>query len=177
MPKDKKKVTRKDKRDALETFKLSLELWKIIRKFFPDLIPLLKTLIDPRHQSYITYKANVILFMRVLASVFRIDSMRGMSEELNRTVFFQNLSRILGLEDELTEIPHWKTINDYLERLNPTELEEIIPKLIHSLTRMRAFEKSRIRNKFWQIVVDGTQLFTFNERHCAHCLKREFKDT
>ena len=37
-------------------------------------------------------------------------------------------------------------------------------------------QSSRIRNKFWHIVFDGTQLCVFKERHCEHCLKREFKD-
>ena len=41
---------------------------------------------------------------------------------------------------------------------------------------MRTFENSKIRNKYWQVIVDGTQLYTFNDRHCEHCLKREHKD-
>ena len=130
---------------------------------------------DPRHQSYITYKGYVVLFVRILSAVFRIESMRKMSEDLNRTICINNFSKILELEEELAELPHWKTINDLLERLEPTELDEIIPKLVYRITRMRSFENSRIRNKFWHIVVDGTQLYTFDERHCEHCLKREFK--
>ena len=99
-----------------------------------------------------------------------------MSEELNKAVSIKNVSRILELEEELTELPHWKTINDYLEKLKPTELETIIPKLITRIARMRSFENSRIRNKYWHVVVDGTHLFTFDERHCEHCSVREFKD-
>jgi len=41
---------------------------------------------------------------------------------------------------------------------------------------MRTFENSRIRNKYWQVIIDGTQLYSFSERHCEHCLKREHKD-
>ena len=170
------RITRKDKRKALENFKLCVELWKIIKHFFPDLIPLLRRCLDHRHQSYVDYENHVLLFVRVLGAVFRIESMRGMSEELNKTVSIKNISRILELEEELTELPHWKTINDYLEKLKPTELEAIIPKLIKRITRMRSFENSRIRNKYWHVVVDGTHLFTFNERHCKHCSVREFKD-
>jgi hypothetical protein len=99
-----------------------------------------------------------------------------MTEDLNRVISFGNISKILGLKEELTELPHWKTINDYLEQLPSSELEEIIPELVNRLTRMRSFENSRIRNKYWHILVDATQLFTFRERHCDHCLKREHKD-
>jgi hypothetical protein len=169
-------VTRKARREALDTFNLCVELWKIINHFFPDLIPLLKSGDDHRHQSYIDYKNHVILFTRVLAAVFRIKSMRKTTEQLHRVVCFKNISKILGLEEELSELPHWKTINDYLEKLQPSELEEVIPQLVNRITRMRTFENSRIRNKYWQVIVDGTHLYTFDERHCKHCLKREFKD-
>ena len=123
-------VTRKQRRDALESFKLSVELWKIIRQFFPDLIPLLREVLDVRHPSYIRYKHYVLLLVRTLASVFRIRSMRRLSEDLNSTKCIENFGRILGLDEELTELPHWKTINDYLERLDPTEPEKIIPRHI-----------------------------------------------
>ena len=153
-----------------------MELWKIIRHFFPGLTPLIKQVKDHRHQSYTTYQSHVILFVRILASIFRIGSMRKTTEDLNRVISFGNISKILGLKEELTELPHWKTINDYLEQLPPSELEKIIPELVNRLTRMRTFENSRVRNKYWHIVVDATQLYTFSDRHCDHCLKREHKD-
>ena len=137
---------------------------------------MLKQVKDHRHQSYITYQTQVLLFVRILAAVFQIESMRKITEDLNCVISFGNTSKILGLEEELTELPHWKTINDYLEKLPSTELENIIPELVNRLTRMRSFENSRIRNKYWHILVDATQLFMFRERHCEHCLKREHKD-
>jgi len=172
----KKRVTRRDKREALDTFNLCVELWKIINHFFPDLIPMIKRTKDHRHQSYIEYKKHVILFTRILVAVFRIESMRKTTESLNKVVCLKNISQILGLEEELEELPHWSTINNYLEQLQASELEKIIQKLVVRLTRMRSFENSRIRNKYWQVIIDGTHLYTFSEQHCEHCLKREFKD-
>lgn len=173
---DKIRITRKDKREILEKLKMSLELWKIIKHFFPKLIPLLSQVLDPRHQSYIDYENQVILFTRILGAVFKIESMRGISTTLNRTVCISNIGRILGLDKDLNELPHWKTINDYLEKLNPKELEKIIPQLVYRITRMRSFENSRIRGKYWHVVVDATHLYTFLERHCEHCLMKEFKN-
>ena len=131
---------------------------------------------EHRHQSYIEYKKHVLLFTRILGVVFRIESMRKTTETLNKVVCITNISKILGLEEELDELPHWNTINNYLEKLDPSELEKIIPQLVYRLTRMRSFENSRIRNKYWQVIIDGTHLYTFKEQHCEHCLKREFKD-
>ena len=102
--------------------------------------------------------------------------MRKIGEDLNRVICFKNISQFLGMNEELTELPHWKTINDFLENLPPTELENIIPKLVYRLTRMRSFENSKIRGKYWHILVDATQICTFKERHCPHCLTREHKD-
>ena len=104
--------------------------------------------------------------------------MRSIAGGLNNKTCIENVSRILGLsgEEELEELPHWDTINEYLKKLEPTEIERIIPKLVYRLTRMRTFENSKIRKKYWQVVVDGTHLYTFKERHCEHCCVREFRD-
>ena len=117
-----------------------------------------------------------MLFVRILGAVFRIESMRGITGGLNKEICMENIGRMLELDEELGELPHWDTINDYLRDLEPTELEGIIPKLVYRLTRMRSFENSRIRNKYWHVVVDGTHLYTFKERHCDHCCVREFRD-
>jgi hypothetical protein len=172
----KRKVTRKEKREALENFKLSLELKKILNHFFPDLIQLLKQVQDPRHQSYISYENHVLLFTRILGAVFQIGSMRGVTESLNRTTCINNMSWMLDLGVDLTELPYWETINNYLKKFDPEELEQVISKLVYRLTRMRSFENSRIRDKYWHVLVDATHLYTFEERHCEHCLVREFKD-
>ena len=147
-----------------------------MKHYFPSLIPLLKELPDTRHQSYIDYEKEVLLICRILGAVFEIGSMRSITESFNRTNCIKNVSLILGLEEELKELPYWETINDYLKLLPSSELEAIIPQLVNRLTRMRTFENSRIRNKYWHILVDATHLYTFKEKHCDHCLVREFKD-
>lgn len=78
--------------------------------------------------------------------------------------------------DDLEELPHWNTINDYLERFDSAELETVIHGLVYRLIRTRSFEDSRIRNRYWQILVDGTILCSFKERHCPNCLTRVHKD-
>lgn len=132
-----------------------------MRHFFPELIPLLKETDDPRHQSYIDYPRQVLLYVRIMAAVFHIRSMRKMTEDFNNETVIDNIRYMLAIES-LGELPHWSTINDYLERLNPNELERIIPKLVKRLIRMHTFDGSRIRNKYWQTIVDGTELHNTN---------------
>ena len=171
----KKPVKRKEIREALENFNACCELLKLLRHFFPDLIPMLKQVSDPRHQSYTDYENYVLLFVRILGAVFHIGSMRKISVELNNKICISNVAVMLKHED-LQELPYWETINNYLKLFSETELENIIQQMVYRLIRMRSFENSRIRDKYWHIVIDGTQIYSSNERHCPYCLTREHKD-
>lgn len=152
----KKRIRRRESREALERIDLSRELVKVIRRFFPDLVDLLKQVHDPRHQSYILYKNHVLLMTRILSAIFYISSMRKTSEEFNCQTIIENIGALCG--EKLEEIPYWETINQYLARIGPEELQDKVCKTVKRLIRSRAFEDSRIRNKYWQIIVDGTQL-------------------
>ena len=152
----KKRIRRREAREALERIELAGELVKVIRRFFPDLVNLLKQVHDPRHQSYILYKNHVLLMTRILSAIFYISSMRKTSEEFNCQTIIENIGALCG--EKLEEIPYWETINQYLARIGPEELQDKVCKTVKRLIRSRAFEDSRIRNKYWQIIVDGTQL-------------------
>lgn len=118
---------------------------------------MLKQVKDPRHQSYITYKSHVMLMTRILSSIFYISSIRKTSEEFNSERVIGNI-RYLCNEKELSELPYWETINHFLKRLEPEELQSIICQLVRHLIRSHAFDDGRIRGRYWQIIVDGTQL-------------------
>ena len=90
------KITRKDTREHLEQLKIACELAKLIRHFFPDLVPLLKKLPDPRNQSYTTYPGAVLLMTRILSSIFYISSMRKTSEEFKSDTVIENVWSLCG---------------------------------------------------------------------------------
>lgn len=121
-------------------------------------MPLLKQLKDPRNQSYITYPGVVLLMTRILSSLFYISSMRKTSEEFNSAAMIENIWTLCGEEPTVDEIPYWETINRYLEKVEPEELQEIVHRLCGRLIRSRAFEGMRIRGRHWQVIIDGTQL-------------------
>jgi len=98
------KLTRKETRKHLEQFHLACELTKLIRHFFPDLMPLLRQLPDPRNQSYITYPAVVLLMTRILSSLFYISSMRKTSEEFNSDTVIENVWWLCGEEQAVGEL-------------------------------------------------------------------------
>lgn len=92
------KTTRKEARERLGQLKLACELSRLIRHFFPDLLPLLKGLPDHRNQGYITYPAEVLLMTRILFSIFYISSMRKTSEEFNSDTVIENIWLLCGDE-------------------------------------------------------------------------------
>ena len=109
----KAKVTRREARKHLEQFHLAVELVKVIKHFFPDLIRLLKQTEDPRNQSYITYPNVILLMTRILSSIFYISSMRKTSQKFNSDTVIQNVWEICGESASADEIPYWETINKY----------------------------------------------------------------
>ena len=154
----KKRTTRKESRERLEGFRLSRELIRVIRRFFPGLWEALREVRDPRHQSYITYSNCMIMMTRILSAIFYIGSMRKASEELNSTTAIENIGKLC--HEEIDELPYWETINDYLKRIDSAELQKVIHKTVKGLLRSRAFEDGRIRNRYWQIIIDGTQIIS-----------------
>ena len=73
-----KRVNRKACREQLENLKLCFELFRVIRRYFPELIERLKAISDSRHSSYIRYKNHVLLMTRIPSAIFYISSMRKM---------------------------------------------------------------------------------------------------
>ncbi len=168
-------ITRKEKREREKNKNFFFEFVKIQRHFFKEFTNTLKKIKDPRHQSYITYGAETILYTILLKNAFGIDSMRSMTERFNKEECIKNVKKVLGLK-QLEELPHYDTINDFLSKLDGKELEKVRTYMIKALLKKRCFESYRISDKYWLIVVDGTGIHTFKEKHCDHCLRREYKD-
>ena len=75
---------------------------------------------------------------------------------MNAAIGIANIGIITG--ETLEEIPYWETINNYLERIEPIEMQDVIYDLVRHLIRCKSFDGARISKRFWQVVLDGTQL-------------------
>lgn len=169
------KVTRKEKREKEENINFFAEFMRIQKHFFKDILKRLKRVKDKRHQSYIEYGTDILLLTIIMKNACCIESMNSMTNKFNKNECLENISKILGYET-LEELPHYDTINNFLCNLETEELEKIRDYMIKTLLRKRSLEEFRLLNKYWCIAVDATGLFSFPERHCEHCLKKEFKD-
>jgi hypothetical protein len=169
------KITRKQKREKEKEINYFGEFSKIKKHFFKDLNKKLAIVKDKRNQSYVTYAPEIILFTVIMKNVSGIVSMNKMTKDFNNDAVIENIAASLGY-DSLEEIPHYDTINNFLKALEISELEKIRDYMIRELFKKRCLEKYRMLDKYWCIAIDGSQLFSFNEKHCEHCLKKEYKN-
>ena len=167
------KITRKQKREKQKEINFFGEFIRIRNHFFKDFNTILKKVKDNRHQSYVEYSPDIILFSILMKNVTAIESMNQMTVEFNTEKCINNVAKVLECE-ELEELPHHDTINNFLRKLNPIEIEKIRRYMIKELFKKRCLEHYRLLDKYWTIAVDATGLASFSERHCDHCLKREY---
>ena len=94
---------------------------------------------------------------RILSSIFYINSMRSTSRKFNDETVIENIGVLCG--EELRELPYWEKINNNLKQFSSDELQKVVWRLVCKLIRSMAFEDVRLRGKYWQIIIDGTQLY------------------
>lgn len=115
---------------------------------------------------------SVITVTRLQGLLCGIKSMRQTTENFNTEETIENISNLL--EVELEEIPHYDTINEVFKKIDIEEVRRIQKYMVQRLILSKMFDKYRYKGKYFQIVIDGTGLVTFKERHCEHCLKKTF---
>lgn len=141
------------------------------KHFFPELLERLQKVVDPRQQGSIEYSIEEILYTIIMKNVCNITSMQKMTDEFMDDNIVRNMCAILGKE-EREFLPHYVTINDCLEKLDPQELEKLRKAMVYTLIRKKSFDDAKFLKKYWTIIIDGTGLFYFKKKHCDNCLKQ-----
>ncbi len=166
-------MTRKEKRELKKDKSLVCSLYTIIDKYLPRLFIMFDNLTDARQQGKVTYSMKTICVTRLFALLCGLTSMNSLTNKFNNDISISNFSKIIN--EELSDLPHYDTINDVFDDLNIDELRMIQKYIVNALIRSKMFDKFRYNGKF-QILVDGTGLVSFNHKHCDHCLVKSHKD-
>lgn len=162
-------MRKKEKRNRKKKDRGIVDFVMLTKHFFKDLNQWIEEMDDPRNQSYITYTQSDLGYLAILKNVCSQYSMRQMEENFNEDICIDTL-RILSGDKDLEEMPHYDTLNYYLERLSPTCLADLRKKMVISLVRGKQFNRGRLIGKYWRVILDGTGLFYFKEKHCENCL-------
>ena len=162
-------MRKKEKRERKKQDKGIVDFMMVTNHFFHALKEWIAEMDDPRNQSYITYTQADLSYMAILKNVCGQHSMREMEENFNKETCIDTLCIMSGNPD-LKEMPHYDTLNYYLEKLTPDCLSDLRKKMVTSLIRGKQFNRGRLLGKYWRIILDGTGLFYFREKHCDNCL-------
>lgn len=163
-------MNRYERRKMKKEINIFSDVINIIKQYFPCLTEKFDKLTDARHQSYVEYSMKVIMIVRLLALICGLKSMRELTNTFNTEETIKNIEEVLGIR--LEELPHYDTINNVFETVDIIELRKIQKYMVTKLIRSKMFDKYRYKDKYFQIVIDGTGLTSFKQRHCKHCLKR-----
>ena len=162
-------MTKEEKREKRKRDKGIVDFLMIQNHFFKEFKKWIEEMADPRNPSYITYTQTDFIYLGILKNVCSVDSMRQMEEKFNETTCAETLRWLSG-NRKLKEVPHYDTLNYYLERLSPECLSELRKKMVTSLIRGKQFYSNRLLGKYWRVILDGTGVASFEERHCENCL-------
>jgi hypothetical protein len=162
-------MRKREKRERKKQDRGIVDFMMVSHHFFHSLRDWLLEMDDPRNKSYITYTQADLVYMGILKNVCAQHSMREMEENFNKDTCIDTL-RILSGNQKLEEMPHYDTLNYYLEKLSPEALSGVRKKMMTNLIRGKQFNKNRLLGKYWRVILDGTGLCYFKERHCENCL-------
>ena len=165
----KSSISRKEKRVLMSDKNFLHEIRKIIKKYLPQLNSLFSNLTDKRHKSYITYNMRTIILTKLIALICGITTMKGINDEFNTEKSIENLSIIC--KQQLKELPDWQTIQDVIEQLEYSEIDNIRQYMFKALLRSKMFDRFRY-NGCIQLIIDATGLTSLDYNLNNNCLTR-----
>ena len=140
-------MTKKEKRERKEQDRGIVDFMMVTNHFFNSLRKWISEMDDPRNQSYTTYTQTDLVYMGILKNVCGQKSMREMEENFNKSNCIDTL-RIMSGNKKLNEMPHYDTLNYYLERLSSDCLSDLRKKMVTSLIRGKQFNRYRLLGKY-----------------------------
>jgi len=140
--------------------------------FFGGFTALFQDVTDPRVPYLITYPLAALGFAGVLMFVCHLGARRQITHLLrgngSSAAKFQ---AFFGVET----CPHGDTTDALFSRLNLAEVQAVVTGMAETLIRNKVLYPYRLLGQYYLIVIDGTGMLVFSERHCSHCLTRTHK--
>ena len=132
----------------------------IARRTWPHFESLLNEIPDHRKKS--TYHVGEILMAGLAMFMFQRKS-RNNTDKSIRGNFETNYINLWGLR-----LPIMETVDKFLRKLPPGELENLKHELVRSLIRRKTLERWKFNNRYI-ISIDGTGLMSFNYEPYSGC--------
>jgi hypothetical protein len=137
--------------------------------FFGGFLPLFATITDPRQPALITYPLAALLFTGVLMYACRLGARRQIGHLFRANG--PSASKFQALF-QVETCPHGDTLDAAFRRLNPADVQEVVSRLTATLIRRKVLYPYRLLGRYFLVVMDGTGVLVYSERHCPQCLTR-----
>src|SRR5437016_314407 len=128
---------------------------------------------DWRDQSRITYPLPALLWLGVWMFLCHLGARRQVTYLLRENApAAANFARLFGAPS----VPHGDTLNHAYARLDPEQVQAKVTGLTAHLIRHKVLARYRLLDQYYVVLIDGTGIYTFHQRHCPHCLTRQTRD-
>ena len=155
--------------EAKEQRALLRALLLTVEHFFGGFSRLFGPVSDPRQPALTLYPLPMVLATGVLMFLLRFGARRQIQHWLRRNApsatKFEALFEVAGC-------PHGDTLNYAYARLAVEEVQEVATGMVETLIRRKVLYPHRLLNQYFLVVMDGTGVLTYSERHCPQCLTR-----
>jgi hypothetical protein len=140
-----------------------------VQHFFGGFKRLFQGVTDPRHPAYITYPLSAVMSTGVLLFLLRLGARRQVNHLLRGNgPSAAKYGALFGVEG----CPHGDTLNYLCARLDVAEVQEVVTRMTDTLIRCKVLYPYRLLGQYFSVVIDGTGMLTFAERHCPQCMTR-----
>jgi hypothetical protein len=146
------------------------QLILLITRCFPTLLDDLGKLKDKRDKERIEYSMQEVTLIRLLALCCGVQSMAGIMAKLNKEEFIKNINEIL--ETDLKKFPCDDTISNIINSLEKEELEKMQSYMIKRLIESKTFDKYRLPNGSFYVVLDGSGLYSTKKDLGSECITK-----
>jgi hypothetical protein len=155
--------------DTQEQAALLQALVATVQHFFGGFPALFRGVTDPRPPALITYPLAAVLTAGLLLFCFRLGARRQIGCLLRRNgPSAAKFEALFGVP----ACPHGDTVAYLGRQLAVTEVQAAVTGLTETLIRRKVLYRYRLLDEYFLVVIDGTGMLTFTERHCPHCLTR-----
>jgi len=140
-----------------------------VQHFFGGFTRLFRDVNDPRHPAYITYPLPALMSTGVLMYLLRLGARRQVGNLLRKNGPSAIKYQVLF---EVENCPHGDTLNYAYARSDVAEVQQVVTGMTETLIRRKVLYRHRLLEQYFLVVMDGTGMLSFSERHCPHCMTR-----
>ncbi len=144
-----------------------------VAHYFGGFKELFKKVTDPRQAELTTYPLEGLLFTGVLMFLCQLGARSQINSKLRGNSWsVAKFKEMFGTE----EVPHGDTLHYTFKKLKVAELQEVVCAMVETLIRKKVLYRWRLLQRYYTVVIDGTEVLTFRERHCEHCLTKKLSN-